>query len=836
MSVNNRFPFRIFYFLNGIEAIVAIIFLAYIPTDPKNVIFLGFSLNRLIIFGAMLAILGFSLFQLWKARDEYFEPRWFRFVNKFLQQIKFIAPLILLACLIVIIFPAYRFGKYEVIYSRVQPLIILLATISFQFLILLKVEIQEKIIKIDEFLDKRSLGIFFVAIISIWVFLVTTRIGLDIDHDFWGGAATPILPLVLIVSIFVPFYLFYIFKDNDEKFRKFMKFFPFLLFLLAIVVWNLEPFTPHFFAPKVRPPNYEYYPYSDAQIYDMTAQTLLNGEGYYNRGHVQRPLYGFMLFIFHKLVGQEYLDVILLQTVLYAIFPVLIFYLGKRFFSPVVGISFGLLAVLRELTALQASPYMEIVHSKLYMTDNWAGLFALLITLLVSIWYFDKKENNLLLILIGGVMGISLLMRINLLLVFLPVFFVVILKTRTSILKRIQRIVVLGLSIFIFLLPWMLRNYVQVGEFGIEPQKFRMVIETRFTIDEDQEQNQPRPGSSKPSPMIIPEKIKNDWISGIDTKEIVNILKFSTANFLHNEIHSILIFPNSIFAESITGVIEKNDYIQESWVGEINLRQFIAIIINLCLIGLGISLSYKKIGWFGLFPLAIHLFYNLSNGIARVSGWRYVLVTDWIVVLYYLAGLLFVVSVVFSKLNLTDIHPKMIVEGTDEQEMKTGRFSRISSLVGIILVALVSVGMILPEVMTKPKYEGEISKDKFRQVIESSNVDYEPSKLEDILTKPDVVAIHSKAFYPRYYEAGEGEPGINIEWMLAKEFNQVNFMIISPYVTGVNMNIENPPENFPHNSEVFIIGKWVKTQYGNYLDGKFICLPDNGKVLLSNFD
>jgi len=109
---------------------------------------------------------------------------------------------------------------------------------------------------------------------------------------------------------------------------------------------------------------------------------------------------------------------------------------------------------------------------------------------------------------------------------------------------------------------------------------------------------------------------------------------------LHNEIHSVLIFPNSVFVESIVGVIKNNDYIQESWVGEINLRQFIAIISNLIFIGLGISLSYKKFGWFGLFPLSIHLFYNLSNGIARVSGWRYVIVTDWVIILYYLAGII----------------------------------------------------------------------------------------------------------------------------------------------------------------------------------------------------
>ncbi len=656
MLENHRFPIKIFYILSAIETIIAFFVLAQIPTDPKNVFFAGLSINRLLMLGLMLLIFGFSMFQLSKLRMNSEVPGWVVTIKKFFTKYDWLYYLLLFSSWVVIIFPAYRFGKYEVIYSRLQPLIVLFFSILFTLLILLRFRINEERIDLRSNINFRFFLAFVIIIGVVWIFLISTRIGLDIDHDFWGGAATPILPLVLYISLLIPILFTSILNNqNDGKKNWIFKIFPFILFFGAILIWNLEPFTPHFFAPKVQPPNYEYYPYSDAQIYDMTAQSLLNGEGYMNRGFVQRPLYGFMLFLFHNLVGQKYLYVIFLQTILYAFFPVLLFFLGKKLFSPYIGISLGVLSILRELTAFQASPLMEIVHSKLYMTDNWAGLFALLITLLVCIWFFQKSENHLLLILIGAILGMSLLIRLNLLLIFIPIFLTVFLKNKTNLTQRLKRIGILGLATFLILLPWMSRNYFQIGEFGIEPQKFRMVIDTRFEINDTPDSIEP--GSTKPDQMILPEGQPN-----IDSKKILNILRFTTANFLHNEIHSVLIFPNSISAESIKGVIKHNDYIQETWVGEINLRLFIAIITNLIFIGLGISLSYKKFGWFGLFPLSIHLFYNLSNGIARVSGWRYVIVTDWVVILYYMAGIILVLHTLLHKIGLVNFDFWIIIQ------------------------------------------------------------------------------------------------------------------------------------------------------------------------------
>ncbi len=790
---------------------------------------MGLSLNRLVMLGVLAVFFFFSIFQLFFHKLMAIEKRVLLRINLFFNQQPVIYYLLILICWVVVIFPAYRFGKYEVIYSRLQPLLVLIVGISITFLLLLKIKIDKSSSFSLTYLHKKTLLFFLISCGIIWIFLITTRIGLDIDHDFWGGAATPILTLPLLVSLFFAFILPTKFSETEignKKINFILRIFPILLFFSAIIIWNIEPFTPHFFAPKVRPPNYEYYPYSDAQIYDITAQTLLNGEGYFNRGYVQRPLYGFMLFIFHKLVGQDYLNIVFFQTILYALFPVLMYFLGKKLFSPSVGIALVILTILRELTAFQASQWMEIVHSKLYMTDNWASFFALLITLLIIYWYFCTKENHLLLVLIGFVLGISLLMRINLLLLFIPIFIFVFFKAQKNIKTKFLRILILGLSTFVILLPWMVRNYYQTGEFGVEPQKFRMVIETRFNVQNDK--NVEDPNSSKPSQMIMPENLKPNNSNSFFGR-VFGILRFTTANFLHNEIHSLLIFPNSIFAESVKGVIENNAYIQETWTGNLNFRQLLAIIINVLIIGIGISISFRKFKWFGLFPLSIHLFYNLSNGLARVSGWRYVIVTDWVVIIYYLVGMIFLFSIIFQKFGWVNINTRDLIDSenasiVDKKPEKNRNGLLISSIIFVIFIAF---GMVLSELLIDKKYSGEITKEEFINEIAMNDMDFDVNSLNKLLQDPDYVFIHSKAFYPRYYDPGEGEPAENIEWLRAKESGNLGFMIISPVVAGVTLELNKSPDHFQHNQEVYIIGKWITSNYGGkYLEAYILFLSE----------
>lgn len=830
MTENQIFPRKLFFFFCIIEVVVAFVSLIIIPTDPKNVIFLGLSFQRLLMLffvGVGFCFLVYSLIKSTKSviSDNDFVLK----TKKFFEKYEWLYLFLLFICWTVIVFPAYRFGKYQIIYQRLQPILVLFFSIILTFLLLLRLQITKNNFSWRSFIQLKTIYIFGGIVLIVWTFIQTTGIGVTIDYNYWGGGATPILPLTLNFSLFIVLLIYSQYSKIDGKntnSQRIQKLFPIILFFAAITIWNLEPFTPNYFAPMVRPPNFEYYPYSDAQIYDMTAQSLLNGEGYFNRGYVQRPLYGFMLFIFHNLVGQKYLNVIFVQTILYAFFPVMMYFLGKKLFSPIFGVGLGFLSLLRELTAFQASPFMEIVHSKLYMTDNWAGFFALLLTLLFVIWYLNKRENNYLLILIGSIGGLSLLMRINLLFIFIPLVVYTFFTRQTSNKTRFMRVGILLVSTVLILLPWMFRNYFQVGEFGIEPQKFRMVIDSRFEIDKEQELPS---GQIKQNPMLMPEKLKKNTNSeGSSFSVILNISRFTIANFLHNEIHSVLIFPNSLFVDSIKSVIANNLYIQENWTGQLNYRQITALIINLFVISLGISVSFKKYKFFGLFPLSIHLFYNLSNGFARVSGWRYVLVTDWAIILYYFVGLVFLLSMLFSRINLMIIDPNSILFDAIEGEGNKFIQKKSTQTISIVFIAIISIGMVLPEIFIQKKYPGEITKTEFIQQLKMNNMDNAVELTLELPDDPNLVYLHTKAFYARYYGPGEGEPATDIEWLRARDTGNLGFMIVNPIITGASLITNESPQFFPHNSDVYIIGIWKYSKSaGKYLVVKTLFITES---------
>jgi hypothetical protein len=151
----------------------------------------------------------------------------------------------------------------------------------------------------------------------------------------------------------------------------------------------------------------------------------------------------------------------------------------------------------------------------------------------------------------------------------------------------------------------------------------------------------------------------------------------------------------------------------------------------------------------------------------------------------------------------------------------------------IIIVALIAIGMVLPELLIQKKYQGEISKEIFIQQLVSQNLLEEASIVEELSDDSELVYIHTKAFYPRYFDPGEGEPGFNIGWTLGKNYGQMSFMIVSPFITGVTMELANPPNVFPHDTEVYIIGKLVESKFGNYFNANLIFLPEHDALIQS---
>jgi hypothetical protein len=104
------------------------------------------------------------------------------------------------------------------------------------------------------------------------------------------------------------------------------------LWLLAAGLWLSLPLPKHnYFAPEQLPPNYSIYPFSDAEQYDMNSLWVWKGS--IKDTVISKPLYIVFLSILHALVGYDYGKVILLQTLVLAILPAVIYLVGKEMHS-----------------------------------------------------------------------------------------------------------------------------------------------------------------------------------------------------------------------------------------------------------------------------------------------------------------------------------------------------------------------------------------------------------------------------------------------------------------------------------------------------------------------
>ena len=79
------------------------------------------------------------------------------------------------------------------------------------------------------------------------------------------------------------------------------------------------------------------------------------------------------------------------------------------------------------------------------------------------------------------------------------------------------------------------------------------------------------------------------------------------------------------------------------------------------------------------------------------------------------------------------------------------------------------------------------------------------ASLETALGDDQSVLIEGQAFYPRFYEAGKGEPR---SWpdFIARSCDRLEFFLVGPQNVHVILPIKSAPVSFPNGSEVIVLG------------------------------
>ena len=851
----------LYFSLAALEALICIIYLLYLPADPKNQLIFGYSLPRLLIIGILLLLfIACSLLAVKTRSDrKRAEDRLNSFLNKKNAAIAlFICSMVLFWIgWIISLTPAYRFGEFSTYYIRLQPVFIWLTLFCAQTILLLLVfrfGIHFEPV-INELKASRLIflagSIPFLFGLLIWLAVAILGFKIVTDSIFWNETGVPILAIQVLLawgvgtalilgSIFVSSH-----RQNwliaiwSKKWLTRMDALVFILiWILAAVLWIREPMPPSYFSPGPNPPTYEHYPYSDAAVYDLSAQDALIGQKYSNGGYVDKPLYAAFLTVLHTLAGNNFDWTINLQVIVLALFPAILFLIGKAIFNRAIAIVVALLAIFQEINTIASTRMLQVSDTRLFLTEVPTALLLALFVLWIVRWFTQPNRRSLYLMLAGATLGLATLLRHNVLLL-VPLAFLILLVNKQLVWKkRFQSILLFSAFIIISVMPWALRSTVyQHNPFyftsAINGVVWRQRIAPllRKALPKVKRTATPAPTLPTPaqagaanlpivsSPYLTPTPTKNSSSNrqspSILVKQIGLAEKYITAHYLHNLITSTLILPSSLVNDDLPHLIQPaGSYWDINWRGSLTTGGAILLFINLGLIGLGTGLAWSKKKLAGWMPLVIFLVYNLATAVARTSGGRYIVPVEWVVYFYYAAGLV-QVTVWFTalfkwdqNLSLRGESETLPVADLESSKNKIPAWQTVLVVLAILIFAasvplLESVFPIRYTDGSQASLVSKMQQDGIFKKIQASGLD-----VREFVSETSNTLYLGRALYPTYAhgalddsaQASPKDPP-NVSRL---EFTQIgpagNKAVVLPVSSAEQV------ANFKNNSDVLIVG------------------------------
>jgi len=802
--------------LGAFEAGWVIASLLLIPPDPKNAFLFGYSMPRLVLIGTasiffIPMLVSLIRFLFWKRAlddallwvDEKLAHRYVFFV---------VTSISVLIFVLGGLFLLYPFGvqtKYASLAERAAPIVELAFLLGVQALLGLffwrgrKLDLR--------FLHEHrrlfvlsSITLGLILVVAAWVFL--SRVGLTPQKYGWHSPGTPVLFVQVLFAwgLGLPF-LFW--GDRIETFVKKLGakmggtirldvLLCLLIWAAAVLIWSHEPMRSNsYFNPEATPPNFEYYPYSDAFQYDRMAQNIVIGAPE-NNPFVLRPLYVFFLVFLHTAAGQVYEPMLLMQILVLALAPVTAYLFASLFGGQTAGIMLATLLILRERNSIALTNIIEVSHVKLLLADMPMMFMLLLAVLLFVNWLRAPNRPGYFGVLAGAGLGLAILIRSQALLL-IPVFVLgIFFMDYSRFAIFIRKSLLFGLGLAIVVAPWIWRNHDMTGRWSVENSEFYITsLASGYASAEELE--------------IRPNETEDDYYARIQSVMLQYVLKHPdelaraySSYFVHNEIISLLYLPMSVKLYGLETYV-KTFHLWGTPVFNLGIGSGILFLLTLVLIALGIGQTSRKFGWLGVMPLLIHLTYNFSVVIGRISGWRFMLPVDWILLFYYSIGLTVVTAMLLSAFGG--------VKKQDEnpQPMETSKPSRWISVIASFFVLGLSLPLterLVPR-FYPPMTEQALIETHAPQGLHLTSGEILTTKdLQAFIQSENSVILYGRGLYPSYYQRDD-QWGDNNEYLLrTREFERLQFSYIGSENASAFLVLDEPPPYFPHASDVLIIG------------------------------
>ena len=832
-----RLQFRLFFLLLALEALVSIALIFNAPSERGNTWLLGLSFSRWLLVAVMFVpgFISARLFWLNMRNNKKWTSLETR-IHRILQNHFFYFTLLVLNILFSVIsfyliLLTFKFtdALTQARLERLSPLLLWIFALGLQTLIFAPrlrygKEWRER--------EKPPRGVLLTAaLILSWfgllvVFLHVTRLDLRPDRTGWDAPGVPLMATQVFMawSAAILFFIFFIAAERRLGWLSshLDLIASLVLWLLAVLLWQSQPLTPTYFSPAPRPPNFEYYPYSDAASHDLVAQNLIIGQGFTQVS--EKPLYSSFLAVVHLIVGQNYLRVIAVQVAVLALLPAILYLLGAQLHHRFSGILLGLAMILRERNAISLSGQINVSHSKLLMTDLPAALGLALFTLLL-IKCFEANRSQLRWPLwVGATLGFLLLLRSQII-IFLPLLlFLAFWQGGKMVRPRLIYSGTLLLGFVFAALPWLLRNYQLTGQVGYSQPLQALYLAKQYSLTP--EANDPSFPEDTPSSEYV--SLGFAHMVGFVRAYPGEVARFISAHFLHNEVSSMLALPTRFdLADTVVTFYNLRPYWEnaegrlwneccsldayisgtpywDGWDGVFPVQARLPLIFNLTLISLGISAAWKRMGWLALMPLGLHVAYNLSTAIARVSGWRLILPVDWVLILYYCIGLgqLSLWGWAYASAARTVVPKKQKASKLPISfNWRNERLPQYSAIIFVVALLLPTAEMLIPNRYVELDRATAIAEWQRSGLTAQTQLD--PF---DFLDQPGAAALVGRALYPRYYVAGMGEPGGQWPAFNPLPFSRLGFVLIGPQGEQVVLPISAVPAVFPNGADVLVFG------------------------------
>ena len=793
-------PLSWFFYLCAIEGAVALTALLLIPSEGGNL-----SLARLTLISILLAFCS-----LWM----YLGVRPPHGIDKFARP-AFIVICALLSVGLGLLLFLLRYldpDRFLSAYERLSPLLwyflILLIQGSFLLLSLRRGLHRENLLSYKPVYI--SSLIFFCFLLIVFIFISLTRLGITPDPAYWGEPGVAILGWQFAVALLVGLTVFCAAFYTSA--RTLDTLLPLTIYLAAVALWLSVPvnvLASSFYMP-ISSPTFQPFPYSDAGYYDQMAHSVLIGHPYL--GEIPtRPLYIFLLTVLHSLFGEDYRRIIAGQTLILAIIPVVLYYLGKKLHSRAAGVTIAFFFIFRELTTLLVSSNTRVSNTKTLLADLPTLLLLLLSCLFVFRWLESKSQKDA--FIAGGMFGLLLLLRTQSMLL-LPLILLVALlvlgwKNRSFYLLTL----VFLLGLIIAVLPWLIHNYLQTGELTFDAPFQYKVIASQYAYS----------GNLDIQSYDFESKGLGRILIEFALKDPKFVFGFITNHLLAAQVGGLLALP---LIERYNGIFESINLYWMDFNGQLEWYNLALLVLYLAVIAIGLGAAWRRWKWMGLLPLAFSAGYALATAIGRFSGWRYDLPADWIWYFYFGIGFAELLRHAASMFGMEQMRLTI-----PERQNRAAVVRPLHAWTGLSLAfvfILISAFPWLIKNVSRPRYAEQSPSILEAKIASISNAPAS-DEIQVFASQPGTVIRAGRVLYPRSFSRDKGLVSTN-PWpaYAVRDYPRLGFLLLNQQSISAVFpgRIDS---SFPHAEDAIILG----CQREDYVEVKLIAFPELDAIYLS---